>query len=96
MWNRVGSELHYPLGGGWRAGKYAKHPGPSGISLPAIIPIPTVKSMVMPAQLETVSPELLRASLDAARERGTPMQVHGAYNIHEFQEITRRPRYHAD
>ena len=51
---------------------------------------PLVKSMVMPAQLETVTPDLLRASLEAARERGTPMQVHGAYNVHEFQEITRR------
>ena len=49
-----------------------------------------VKGMVMPAQLETTTPELLQASLEAARKMGTPMQVHGAYSIHEFQEITRR------
>lgn len=51
---------------------------------------PLVKAMLMPAQLETTTPELLQASLEAARKLGTPMQLHAAYNIHEFQEITRR------
>lgn len=89
MWNRVGSELHYPWAGD---GGQASMQNTLGLldQLTGNNTHPTVKSMVMPAQLETVTPELLRASLDAARERGTPMQVHGAYNIHEFQEITRR------
>lgn len=49
-----------------------------------------VRAIPAPAQLETCTPELLRASLAAARERGVPLQVHAAYNVHEFQEITRR------
>lgn len=49
-----------------------------------------VTPMMMPAQLETTTPKLLRSSMEAAREMGTPMHVHAAYNVHEFQEITRR------
>ena len=49
-----------------------------------------VTPMMMPAQVETTTPKLLRASLEAAREMGVPLHVHAAYNIHEFQEITRR------
>ena len=89
MWKREGGHLNYP---------WAEDGGQGNLNKTLVMldqltennTHPLIKAMVMPAQLETTTPELLRASLDAARERGTPMQVHGAYNIHEFQEITRR------
>jgi 5-methylthioadenosine/S-adenosylhomocysteine deaminase len=88
-WDRVGSEVHYP----WAedGGQASMHNTLALLDeLTDNNTHPLIKSMVMPAQLETVMPELLRASLDAARERGTPMQIHAVYNIHEFQEITKR------
>jgi cytosine/adenosine deaminase-related metal-dependent hydrolase len=46
--------------------------------------------MLAPAQIDTCSPELLRASLAAARERGMKMTVHCSQHISEFQEMVRR------
>ena len=46
--------------------------------------------MVTPAQIDTCTPELLQASLEAARERDRPLQIHASQSLVEFHEITRR------
>ena len=47
-------------------------------------------AMVTPAQLDTCTPELLKRSQAAARERGIPLQIHASQSLVEFQEITCR------
>jgi cytosine/adenosine deaminase-related metal-dependent hydrolase len=47
-------------------------------------------AMVTPAQIDTCTPELLKASHAAARERGVPFQIHAAQSLVEFHEMTRR------
>jgi 5-methylthioadenosine/S-adenosylhomocysteine deaminase len=49
-----------------------------------------LSGVVMPAQVDTCTPELLQSSLVAARERGIPLQIHAGQLICEFQEIIRR------
>lgn len=46
--------------------------------------------MVVPAQIDTCTPDLLRDSFAEARRRGLPWQVHAAQSVVEFHEITRR------
>lgn len=46
--------------------------------------------MVAPAQIDTCSEALLQASLEAARARNLPVQLHAAQSVVEFQEMTRR------
>jgi len=43
-----------------------------------------------PAQIDTCSEGQIRDSLDAARERNQPIQIHAAQSMIEFQEIVRR------
>lgn len=47
-------------------------------------------AMVAPSQIDTCTPELIRASLAAARERGLTMQIHAAQSMVEFNELMRR------
>lgn len=49
-----------------------------------------LSGMVAPAQIDTCSPELIRDSFAAARERGMKLQIHAAQSVVEFHEITRR------
>jgi cytosine/adenosine deaminase-related metal-dependent hydrolase len=49
-----------------------------------------LSGMVMPAQVDTCTPQLLQDSLAAAKDRGIPLQVHAGQLICEFQEIVRR------
>jgi 5-methylthioadenosine/S-adenosylhomocysteine deaminase len=49
-----------------------------------------LSGVVMPAQVDTCTPELLHSSLAAAKERGIPLQIHAGQLICEFQEIVRR------
>lgn len=49
-----------------------------------------LSAMVVPAQVDTCSPEILQASLNAAETRNILWQIHAAQSIVEFQEITRR------
>ena len=49
-----------------------------------------LSGMIAPMQVDTCSPELLRDSLAAARERGLRMTVHCSQHIPEFQEMVRR------
>lgn len=49
-----------------------------------------LSGLVCPAQIDTCTEELLRASIHAARERGIPIQTHAGQAIVEFQEIVRR------
>ena len=46
--------------------------------------------MVVPAQIDTCTPELLKDSRDEARRRGVSWQIHAAQAVSEFHEITRR------
>lgn len=49
--------------------------------------------MVVPAQIDTCTPELLRDSFDEAKRRGLSWQIHAAQSVAEFHEITRRHGY---
>jgi len=49
-----------------------------------------LSGMIMPAQTDTITEGMLRDSVDAARERGLVLQIHGAQNWIEFHEMTRR------
>jgi len=53
-------------------------------------PCGRLSGMLYPAQIETCTADLLRDSLDAARERGRPMTTHLSQSVLEFQEIVRR------
>ncbi|MGQ0663680.1 MAG: amidohydrolase family protein [Pseudomonadota bacterium] len=53
-------------------------------------PCGRLSGMVVPAQVDTCSPELLRASIAAAAERGLPLQIHASQSVVEFHEMTRR------
>jgi 5-methylthioadenosine/S-adenosylhomocysteine deaminase len=46
--------------------------------------------VVSPMQIDTCTPQLLRDSRDAARERGLPLTVHVAQSVNEVQEMIRR------
>jgi 5-methylthioadenosine/S-adenosylhomocysteine deaminase len=49
-----------------------------------------LSGMVCPAQIDTCTEDLLRASIHAARERGIPIQTHAGQAIVEFHEMVRR------
>lgn len=46
--------------------------------------------VVCPSQVDTCTPELIRAAVAAARERRVAFQIHAAQSVVEFQEIMRR------
>jgi len=46
--------------------------------------------VMSPSQVDTCTPELLEASLAAARQRRWPLTIHAAQSLVEFQEMTRR------
>jgi 5-methylthioadenosine/S-adenosylhomocysteine deaminase len=49
-----------------------------------------IGAILAPSQIETCSEGLLKESLQEARRRGIPLQLHAAQSIVEFNEITRR------
>ena len=49
-----------------------------------------LSGLVCPAQIDTCSEELIRASIAAAKKRGLPIQIHAAQSISEFHEMVRR------
>jgi 5-methylthioadenosine/S-adenosylhomocysteine deaminase len=49
-----------------------------------------LSGVVSPMQIENCTPDLLRDSRDAARERGIPFTVHIAQSVLEVQEMIRR------
>jgi len=49
-----------------------------------------VSAILAPSQIETCSEVLLKESLQEARRRGIPLQLHAAQSIVEFNEIVRR------
>jgi cytosine/adenosine deaminase-related metal-dependent hydrolase len=48
-----------------------------------------VRGIVVPREVETCTVDLMRAAAVAARERGLPVAIHAAYNIHEVFDIIR-------
>ena len=49
-----------------------------------------LSAMLMPSQVDTCTPALLRDARAAAEERDVPLQIHAAQSLVEFHEITRR------
>lgn len=49
-----------------------------------------LSGMVSPSQIDTCTPELIKASHAEAMRRGVPFQIHAAQSVVEFHEITRR------
>ncbi|HYB10374.1 MAG TPA: amidohydrolase family protein [Alphaproteobacteria bacterium] len=49
-----------------------------------------LSAMIMPAQVDTCTPELLRSAKNAAEERSIALQIHAAQSIVEFNEMARR------
>ncbi len=49
-----------------------------------------LSGMLAPAQIDTVSQELLREAHDYAVERNLPFQIHAAQSMNEFTEMIRR------
>ena len=46
--------------------------------------------MLAPAQVDTCTPELLQASVEAAKARNLSLQIHAAQSVVEFREMTTR------
>lgn len=53
-------------------------------------PCGRLTGMLYPAQIDTCSADLLRDSLDAARERARPLQTHAAQSVVEFNVMIQR------
>jgi cytosine/adenosine deaminase-related metal-dependent hydrolase len=53
-------------------------------------PCGRLSGMIAPSQIDTCTPALIRASLEAAKARGLKLQIHAAQSVAEFHEITRR------
>ena len=49
-----------------------------------------LSGMLMPAQIDTCSPELIRDAYDYAVERRLPLQIHASQSVNEFHEMFRR------
>jgi cytosine/adenosine deaminase-related metal-dependent hydrolase len=49
-----------------------------------------ISGIVMPAQVDTCTPDLLLSAYEAARRRGAPLQIHAAQSVPEFHEMIRR------
>jgi len=60
------------------------------IDLAAQHPSGRLSGMMMPAQIDTCSPELIRDAYDCAVERRLPLQIHASQSVNEFHEMIRR------
>jgi 5-methylthioadenosine/S-adenosylhomocysteine deaminase len=49
-----------------------------------------LSGMMMPAQIDTCSPELIRDAYDYAVERRLPLQIHASQSVTEFHEMFQR------
>ena len=49
-----------------------------------------LSGMLAPAQVDTCTEELLQASVEAAKARNTPLQIHASQSVVEFREMTAR------
>ena len=53
-------------------------------------PSELISGIVMPAQVDTCTPDLLLSAYEAAQSRGAPLQIHAAQTVPEFHEMIRR------
>jgi 5-methylthioadenosine/S-adenosylhomocysteine deaminase len=53
-------------------------------------PSKRLSGMVSPSQIDTCTPELIKASFAEAKRRKLPFQIHAAQSVVEFHEMTRR------
>jgi cytosine/adenosine deaminase-related metal-dependent hydrolase len=51
-----------------------------------------VRGLLVPREVETCAPDLLRAARQAAGELGVPITTHAAYSVIEFQDIVHEHR----
>jgi 5-methylthioadenosine/S-adenosylhomocysteine deaminase len=72
------------------AGKHAFKEAADFIATAETHPCGRLGAMVVPAQIDTCTAELLRDSLSLAQENGWPFQVHTSQSVVEFHEMTRR------
>ena len=49
-----------------------------------------LSGMLAPAQVDTCTEELLQASVEAAKARNTPLQIHASQSVVEFREMSAR------
>ncbi|MFN4089820.1 MAG: amidohydrolase family protein, partial [Alphaproteobacteria bacterium] len=81
-------ELHYA----WdeAAGRRGFEAALRVIDAAAQHPSGRLSGVVYPAQLDTCTEDLLRDSVDAAKERGLPITTHAAQSVNEFLEMVKR------
>lgn len=49
-----------------------------------------MSAMLCPSQIDTCTPELMKAAFAESKNRDAPMQIHAAQSVVEFNEITQR------
>lgn len=73
-----------------KAGEKAMRDAMAVLDAAARHPSGRLSGMVAPSQIDTCTPELIKASAKEAKRRDLPMQIHAAQSVVEFHEITRR------
>jgi cytosine/adenosine deaminase-related metal-dependent hydrolase len=73
-----------------KAGREAFERARRLIDLAAQHPSGRLSGMMMPSQVDTCTPELIRDACDYALERRLPLQIHAAQSVTEFHEMIRR------
>lgn len=73
-----------------KAGREAFENARRQIDLAMQHPSGRLSGMMMPAQIDTCSPELIRDAYDYAVERRLPLQIHASQSVNEFHEMFRR------
>ena len=72
------------------AGRDAMTQALSVIDAAARHPSGRLFGMLAPAQVDTCTEELLQASVEAAKTRNAPLQIHASQSVVEFREMTAR------
>ena len=60
------------------------------IDLASQHPSGRLSGMMMPSQIDTCTPDLIRDAYDYAVERRLPLQIHASQSVNEFHEMVRR------
>jgi 5-methylthioadenosine/S-adenosylhomocysteine deaminase len=73
-----------------KAGEAAMKQAMALLDAAAKHPSKRMGGMVSPSQIDTCTPELIKASFAEAKRRKLPFQIHAAQSVVEFHEMTRR------
>lgn len=85
---RNGYQVEYELDDA--AGRKAMEEALGVIDQAVAHPSGRLSGLLCPAQIDTCTEELIRASIAAAKSRKLPIQIHAAQSISEFHEMVRR------